>query len=134
MFVLHLLFALDEFIDKFVGANTECVTGTKIHAKCNKPVMDASKATAFFTGSVTKNAAVAQRQSVARQKCKLVAVFGVRTHLAWVQHLLDNREFVKLGGRFPSCGPRPCQDDVAYVCDEEERDLYQQDPCIGHFP
>ena len=47
--------------------------------------------------------------------------------LAWAQHLLDNREFVKMKGRFPSSDPRPGQDDVAFDSDEEERDLYQQD-------
>ena len=48
-------------------------------------------------------------------------------HLAWAQHLLDNRAFVKAEGRFPSSDPRPGQDDAAYDSDEEERDLYQQD-------
>ena len=70
---------------------------------------------------------MAHHQSVARQKCKLVADFGIQMHLAWAQHLLDNREFVKMEGRFPSFDPRPGQDDVAYDSDEEERDLYQQD-------
>ena len=75
----------------------------------------------------TSTIQVAHHQSVARQKCKLVADFGIQMHLAWAQHLLDNREFVKMEGRFPSSDPRPGQDDVAYDSDEEERDLYQQD-------
>ena len=70
---------------------------------------------------------MAHHQSVARQKCKLVADFGIQMHLAWAQHLLDNREFVEMEGRFPSSDPRPGQDDVAYDSDEEERGLYQQD-------
>ena len=75
----------------------------------------------------TSTIQVAHHQSVARQKCKLVADFGVRMHLAWAQHLLDNREFVQMKGRFPSSGPRCRKGDVAYDSDEEERDLYQQD-------
>ena len=35
---------------------------------------------------------VAHHQSVARHKCKLVADFGIQMHLAWTQHLLDNRD------------------------------------------
>ena len=54
----------------------------------------------------TSTIQVAHHQSVARQKCKLVADFIIRMHLAWAQHLLDNREFAKMGGRFPSSGPR----------------------------
>ena len=72
----------------------------------------------------TSTIQVAHHQSVARQKCKLAADFGIQMHLAWAQHLLDNREFVKMEGRFPSSDPRPGQDDVAYASDEEERDLY----------
>ena len=75
----------------------------------------------------TSTIQVAHHQSVARQKCKLVADFGVQMHLAWTQHLLDNREFVQMKGRFPSSGPRSGQGGVAYDSDEEERDLYQQD-------
>ena len=67
----------------------------------------------------TSTIQVAHHQSVARQKCKLVADFGIQMHLAWAQHLLDNREFVKMEGRFPSSDPRPGQDDVAYDSDEE---------------
>ena len=48
-------------------------------------------------------------------------------HLAWAQHLLDNREFVQMNGRFPSSGPWSGKGGVAYDSDEEERDLYQQD-------
>ena len=70
---------------------------------------------------------VAHHQSVARQKRKLVSDFGVRMHLDWAQHLLDNRKFVQMKGRFPSSGPRSGKDDVAYDSDEEECDLYQQD-------
>ena len=51
----------------------------------------------------------------------------IQMHLAWAQHPLDNREFVKMEGRFPSSDPRPGQDDVAYDSGEEERDLCQQD-------
>lgn len=36
-------------------------------------------------------------QSVARQKCKLVADFGVQMHLAWAQHF-DNRELANVDG------------------------------------
>ena len=54
----------------------------------------------------TSTIQVAHHQSVARQKCKLVADFGVQMHLAWTQNLLDNREFVQMKGRFPSFGPR----------------------------
>ena len=64
---------------------------------------------------------VAHHQSVARQKCKLVADFGVRMHLAWAQHLLDNREFIQMKGRFPSSGPRSGKGDVSYDSGEEER-------------
>ena len=39
---------------------------------------------------------VAHHQSVARQKCNPVADFGTQMHLAWAQHLWDNREFVKM--------------------------------------
>ena len=35
----------------------------------------------------TSTIQVAHHQSVARQKCKLVADFGVRMHLAWAHHL-----------------------------------------------
>ena len=70
---------------------------------------------------------VAHHQSVARQKCNPVADFGTQMHLAWAQHLWDNREFVKMRGRYPSSGPRPGQSDVAYDSDEEERNLYQKD-------
>ena len=62
----------------------------------------------------TSTIQVAHHQSVAMQKCKLVADFRIQMHLAWAQHLLDNREFVKMEGRFPSSDPRPGQDDVAY--------------------
>ena len=48
-------------------------------------------------------------------------------HLAWTQHVLDNREFVQMSGRFPSSDPRSAKGDVSYDSDEEERDLYQQD-------
>ena len=57
----------------------------------------------------TSTIQVAHNQSDARKKCKLVADFGVRMHLAWTQHLLDNREFVQMKGRFPSSGPRSGQ-------------------------
>ena len=70
---------------------------------------------------------VAHNQSVAKQKRRLVADFGVRMHLVWAQHLSDYREFVQMKGRFPSSGPRSGKGDVAYDRDEEERDLYQQD-------
>ena len=43
-----------------------------------------------------------------------MADFGFRMHLAWMQHLLDNREFVQMTGRFPSSGPRSGQGGVAY--------------------
>ena len=69
---------------------------------------------------------MAHHQSVARQKCKLVADFGVRMHFAWAQRLLDNRVFVHMKGRFPSSGPRSGKGDVAYDSDEEEHDLYQR--------
>ena len=35
---------------------------------------------------------VAHHQAVARQRQKLVADFGVAMHIAWVRHMLDNRE------------------------------------------
>ena len=75
----------------------------------------------------TSTIQVAHHQSVARQKCKLVADFGIQMHLAWAQHLLDNREFVKMEGRFPSSDPRPGQDDVAYDSDEEERMMEREE-------
>ena len=54
----------------------------------------------------TSTIQVAHHQSIARQKCKLVADFGVQMHLAWAQHLLDNREFVRMEGasRALACG------------------------------
>ena len=54
---------------------------------------------------------------------------STQMHLAWAQHLLDNREFANMEGRFPSSDPRPGQDNLAYGSDdeEEERDVYQQD-------
>ena len=60
----------------------------------------------------TSTIQVAHHQSVARQKCKLVADFGVRMHLAWAKNLFDNSEFFQMGGRFPSSGPRSGQGDV----------------------
>ena len=72
----------------------------------------------------TSTIQVAHHQSVARQKFKLVADFGIQMHLAWAQHLLDNREFVKMEGRSELCSG---QNEAAYDSDEEERDLYQQD-------
>ena len=71
----------------------------------------------------TSTIQVAHHQSAARQKCKLLADFG-QMHLAWAQHLLDNREFVKMEGRSELCSG---QNEAAYDSDEEERDLYQQD-------
>ena len=79
----------------------------------------------------TSTIQVAHHQSVARQKCKLVADVGIRMHLAWTQHLLDNREFVQMKGRFPSSDLRSGKGDVSYNSDEEERDLYQQDLYIN---
>ena len=67
----------------------------------------------------TSTIQVAHNQSVARQKFKLVADFGVRMHLAWAQHLLDNREFVQMKGRFPSSGARCGLGGVAHDSDEE---------------
>ena len=50
-------------------------------------------------------------QSVARQKSKLVADFGLMTHLmyTWARQLLDSREFVlvEVEGRHPSSDPNP---------------------------
>jgi hypothetical protein len=42
-------FLTDEYIERFVQANIECTTWTKIHAKCNKPSVDAKEATKFLT-------------------------------------------------------------------------------------
>ena len=42
-------FLTDEYIERFVQANIECTTWTKIHAKCNKPNVDAKEATKFLT-------------------------------------------------------------------------------------
>ena len=44
-------------------------------------------------------------QSVARQKSKLVADFGLTMHLMWARQLLDNREFVLVEGRHLSSDP-----------------------------
>ena len=66
-------------------------------------------------------------QSVARQKSKLVADFGLMMHLTWARQLLDNREFVLVEGRHPSSDPNHGQDDAGYDSEEEERDLHHQD-------
>ena len=58
----------------------------------------------------TSTIQVAHHQSAARQKCKLLADFG-QMHLAWAQHLLDNREFVKMEGRSELCSG---QNEAAY--------------------
>ena len=50
----------------------------------------------------TRTIQVPHHQSVARQKSKLVADFGLMMHLTWARQLLDNREFVLVEGRHPS--------------------------------
>ena len=66
-------------------------------------------------------------QSVAKQKSKLVADFGLMMHLTWARQLLDNREFVLVEGRHPSSDPNHGRDDAGYDSEEEERDLHHQD-------
>ena len=75
----------------------------------------------------TSTIQVPHHQSVARQKSKLVADFGLMMHLTWARHLLDNREFVLVEGRHPSSDPNHGQDDAGYDSEEEERDLHHQD-------
>ena len=75
----------------------------------------------------TSTIQVPHHQSVARQKSKLVADFGLMMHLTWARQLLDNREFVLVEGRHPSSDPNHGQDDAGYDSEEEERDLHHQD-------
>ena len=75
----------------------------------------------------TSTIQVPHHQSVARQKSKLVADFGLMMHLTWARQLLDNREFVLVEGRHPSSDPNHGRDDAGYDSEEEERDLHHQD-------
>ena len=64
--------------------------------------------------------------TVARQRQKLVADFGVTMHIAWARHMLDNREFVIGGGTQPSTEPiRAGGLDGSAAA--EERDNYHRD-------
>ena len=75
----------------------------------------------------TSTIQVPHHQSVARQKSKLVADFGLMMHLTWARQLLDNREFVLVEGLHPRSDPNPGRDDAGYDSEEEERDLHHQD-------
>ena len=75
----------------------------------------------------TSTIQVPHHQSVARQKSKLVADFGLMMHLTWARQLLDNREFVLVEGRHPSSDPNHGRDDAGYDSEEEERDLHHRD-------
>ena len=75
-------------------------------------------------------------QSVARQKSKLVADFGLMMHLTWAKETPgQHREFVLVEGRHPSSDPNHGRDDAGYDSEEEERDLHHQDMNGGrnHF-
>ena len=67
----------------------------------------------------TSTIQVPHHQSVARQKSKLVADFGLMMHLTWARQLLDNREFVLVEGRHPSSDPNHGRDDAGYDSEEE---------------